>query len=129
MSRRTDSQKQRLQKVFRLCAVLLLGGCAYAVFCRLTGLGIPCLFHKLTGLLCPGCGVSRMCLSLLRLDFAGAWQYNPMILCLLPFGLAVAVNVAVRYVKTGSVRPDKWANILVWIMIAALLIFGVARNL
>ena len=70
-----------------------------------------------------------MCLRLLRLDFAGAWQYNPMILCLLPFGLAVAVNVAVRYVKTGSVRPDKWANILVWIMIAALLIFGIARNL
>ena len=40
------------------------------------GFGIPCLFHKATGLLCPGCGNSRAAMSLLRLDIIGALKYN-----------------------------------------------------
>lgn len=112
-----------------LCAALLLVGCAYAIFVSLTGLAIPCVFHLVTGLQCPGCGVSRMCVSLLHLDFAAAWGYNPALLCLLPFGIAVAADVFVRYVRCGCKRPHRWANVLLWLMLAALLLFGVWRNL
>ena len=42
----------------------------------LAGIGIPCLFYKYTGLLCPGCGNSRAALALLRLDLLGALNYN-----------------------------------------------------
>ena len=111
-----------------LCAALLTGGCAYAVFCAYWG-GLPCLFRTLTGWQCPGCGVTRMCLSLLRGDFAAAWQYNAAILCLLPPGAAVAADVAVRYVREGTQQPHRWARYLLWLMIAALLAFGVLRNL
>ena len=75
---------KRLNKCILISAVTLCVGCAYALFCRLTGLGIPCLFHLATGLNCPGCGVSRMLLSLLRLDFPAAFHYNAVLFCLLP---------------------------------------------
>lgn len=70
-----------------------------------------------------------MCLSLLSGDFAAAWRYNPALLCISPLFAALAVDLALRYVKEGSLRPHKWANVLLWIMIIALLAFGVLRNL
>ena len=39
--------------------------------------GIPCLIRYTTGLICPGCGMTRAWLSVLRLDFAKAMYYNP----------------------------------------------------
>ena len=38
--------------------------------------GITCVFLKLFGIPCPGCGMTRACLSLLRLDIMGAVRYN-----------------------------------------------------
>lgn len=40
--------------------------------------GITCPIRYLTGISCPGCGMSRAWLSLLRLDPAGAWAYHPL---------------------------------------------------
>lgn len=120
--------KKRLLRLIVICAAFLVGGCAYAIFVRATGLAIPCLFYTLTGLKCPGCGVTRMALCLLRLDFAGAWRQNPAILCLLPVGAAVAADIAVCYVQNGVRLPHKWANFAIWGMIAVLSVFGVVRN-
>ncbi len=36
-----------------------------------------CLFHRLTGLDCPGCGMTRAFLSLLRGDVPGALHLHP----------------------------------------------------
>ncbi|MBQ6889623.1 MAG: DUF2752 domain-containing protein [Oscillospiraceae bacterium] len=121
--------KHRLKKLAILSAALLLAGCIYAWLCDLLGWGIPCPIRLATGLLCPGCGVSRMCMALLRLDFAAAWQANPAILCLLPLLLAIAVDMAVRYVRTGSAAAKGWSAVATWVAIVVLVIFGIARNL
>lgn len=52
----------------------------YIIMSSLQKLGIidaMCSFKNLTGLPCPGCGMTRACLCLMRLDFAGAIYYNP----------------------------------------------------
>lgn len=121
--------KQRLHKVVFVGAALLVVGCIYALVCRWLGWGIPCLFRLATGLQCPGCGVSRMCLALLRLDLAGAWQANPALLCLTPLLIAIAVDMTVRYVRTGSAAAKGWSQTATWIAIIALVAFGIARNL
>ncbi|SBV93743.1 conserved membrane hypothetical protein [uncultured Eubacteriales bacterium] len=113
-----------------LWAGLILGiGLAYALFCRFTGLAIPCPIHLVTGLWCPGCGVTRMCLALLRLDFTEAWLANSSLLALSPVLALLGVRLAVRYVRTGVARLTGRENALVWCMIALLLAYGVARNL
>ena len=39
---------------------------------------IPCIFQALFHLPCPGCGMTRACLALCRLDFIAAFSYHPM---------------------------------------------------
>lgn len=120
---------ERLREVMKKGAVLLAAGCAYFVLYMTTGLGLPCVFHEVTGLDCPGCGVSRMLVSLLRLDFAAAWGYNAVLLCMLPVLLALLIGSIVRYVRTGSRKMTRFENILIWALVIILLAWGVLRNL
>lgn len=47
---------------------------------RFTGIG--CFIKHFTGIPCPGCGITRALFALLRLDFASAFNYNPLIFCM-----------------------------------------------
>ena len=116
----------------RLLAVggTLLGlGLGYAVWVRLTGLAVPCPFRAVTGWLCPGCGVTRLCLALLRWDWAAAWNANPVLLLMLPVLALLGVRLAVRYVREGAATGSKWESALLWAMAALLIVWGAARNL
>lgn len=121
--------KRRVLQVIAISVALLFGGLTYALICRWLGFGIPCPFYTVTGWQCPGCGVSRMCLSLLHGDIAAAYGANPALLLTLPLFLALAVDVSVRYIRTGVRRPQGWSAVLVWILVVILLAFGVVRNI
>ena len=69
--------RQRLFQVLRTVGAVTLLGLLYVLWGGLTRLWLPCPFHLLTGLDCPGCGVTRMCRALLRLDLSAAWAANP----------------------------------------------------
>ncbi len=118
---------ERRKKVIRIALILVGIGALYAVFASVTGVGIPCPIRSVTGLKCPGCGVSRMALSVIKLDFASAFGYNAAVLCLLPLMAATAGRYIYVYVKYGRVR-DRAANIAVIFMIVVLVAFGVLRN-
>ena len=49
---------------------------------------IPCLFHSLTELACPGCGMTRACIALVQGKLDIAWYYHPF--SFLVVGLAIA---------------------------------------
>lgn len=120
---------QRLRKIVIGMSVCLLLCMLYALWLSLGGPGIPCIFHVLTGLDCPSCGVTHMCMALLHFDIAAAWRANAAILCLLPVLLLIAGSMIGRYVKTGETRPQRWVSILIWSTIIVLLLFGLVRNL
>src|SRR5690242_14513344 len=44
-----------------------------------------CLFHRTTGLLCPGCGSLRAVHELLHGHLRAAFHYNPLLVAGLPF--------------------------------------------
>ena len=121
--------RARLRRLLLMFSAILAAGLLYALFVDATGLAIPCGFRLVTGYLCPGCGVSRMCLSLLHFDFAGAWHNNPAIMALLPLGGAVAVDLSVRYVRSGVTRPDRFSSAAMISMIVVLVAFGFLRNI
>lgn len=122
-------ERVRLRRLLGGCAALLAAGLGYALWVRLTGLAIPCPFRALTGLLCPGCGVTRLCLALLRGDWAAAWQANPVLLLLLPVLLALLIRAALRYVREGRAAGPQWESALIWGMVGLLVAWGVVRNL
>jgi len=87
----------------------------------------PCVFHAITGLHCPGCGLTRMLHALVHGDVARAWSMNPLAMIALPL-------LAAMLAQWGLARPmlpawfDRYAHDgRVWIV--ALLAFGVLRNL
>ena len=41
---------------------------------------LPCIFHELTGLYCPGCGGTRALKALLRGDVVLSFLYHPLVL-------------------------------------------------
>lgn len=108
-------------------AVLLALGLAYAAFASATGLLIPCPFRTVTGWKCPGCGVSHLCLALLRLDFAAAWAANPGLFCALPV-LVVLLGTEVRRYVSGA-AAFRWEGPLAWGLVIWLILWGIVRNL
>lgn len=111
--------------------MMLLGmaGLLYGIFVSYTGLAIPCLFRTVTGLLCPGCGVTGMCVALLHLDWRGAFSCHPVLFVLLLPLTAVFICGAAGYVQNGRFRFARWQNLILYVSVAALVIFGVVRNL
>lgn len=113
----------------RRAAVFLGLGLAYAGWVKCTGWAIPCPFHLVTGLYCPACGVSRMCMALLQFDLAAALQANALLVCLLPVLALVLAVSGVRYVQTGRFSLSRWQSAAVWGMVVLLVVFGILRNL
>ena len=61
---------------------LLFTGLYLALVLGLSYLGMRCLILRVVGIHCPGCGMTRAFLALLRLDFSAAWGYHPMVFAL-----------------------------------------------
>ena len=122
--------KKRAASLAAKAAVLFAAGVLYFLFVSLTGRGIPCVFHALTGLYCPGCGTTRMVLSLAKLDFRGAVRYNAAVLFMLPFFAAYFIRHSVLYIKNGEpFLPNLPERIILYVITAVLVIFGVVRNI
>jgi len=54
-----------------------------AIIFKISGIILIVLFYrcpakKIFGIDCPGCGLTRACLSALRLDFRTAFEYHPL---------------------------------------------------
>ncbi len=119
----------RLRRLGLWLGALAVVGLGYTLWVSLTGLAIPCPFHRTTGLWCPGCGATRMCLSLLHWDLPGAWRANPGLFLLLPPVAVLLGQLTLEWVRLGRAMPSPRQNALIWAMVAAAVVYGVARNL
>lgn len=89
-----------------------------------------CLLHRLTGLHCPGCGMTRAAYASLHGDFGAAFRFNPLGMILLP-GALVAIALELLVWVRGKPLPvtlrvgGRWA----WAMVVLILLFWVLRNI
>jgi len=122
-------QKARALYLLKVALGLAAGGTAYLLLWKGLGISLHCPLRFFTGLYCPGCGVSRMLFALLQFDFPAAFHSNMLLMILLPVLAAEAAITLLRYVRTGSAVLTKRQNVLVWILIVLLVIYGILRNI
>ena len=120
--------RNRIRKLLTRCTIVLLVGLLYYLFVVITDIKIPCLFYVVTGLHCPGCGVTRMSVALLQFNFKKAFYYHPVLLCSIPL-LGVCFGYqALRYVKTGETKLLWWQNTIIWLVVVALVLYCIYRD-
>lgn len=124
-----EEKKKRVRKIIYRDGIILLAGILYAVFVRLTGLAVPCIFRTLTGWQCPGCGITRACLSLLKGEIRTSFSYNPFLYIAGPCIIYLIVRGDLNYIKDNTFQLNRQDTVLTYILTVAALIFGVVRNL
>ena len=85
-----------------------------------------CIFHRLTGLYCPGCGGTRAVMALFRGDLKASFIYHPLVL----YGLAVAIYILIHRMvfevrsRTCDGFYDKKYVFPTWTLWGALVVLG-----
>lgn len=113
----------KLKKQILWAVIIILSASGYLFLNTLTGFYIPCLFHLITHLYCPGCGATRMVIALLKLNFTQAFFYNPLlfILILLYFPLKLLELIT----KKSIIKNKNFLGIVLGVVI----LFGIIRNI
>lgn len=124
-----EERKQRAYFLIKRAMLVFLILFAYLLLNRLLGFGIPCLFHKLTSLYCPGCGITRMFIALSKFDFQAAVEANVLAFLLLPFAGGIVFYKSVRFIKNGITDDSKLLKVCYGIALVLVVIFGVLRNM
>jgi len=113
------------------CGCCLLAGAAYVAADDPSdgGVFLPCPFRTLTGLWCPGCGLTRATHHLLRGNVVQALQYNLFVVAIL---IALSATWLVWLLNSAgrTIRVGRWVP--VWLQVlagATLLVFAFVRNL
>ena len=118
-------------KKLAFAGFMLLGAFVLLTFAYLRfGVAIPCVFHRVTGLYCPGCGTMRALVSLTQMQIARAIRYNAFLLVLLPLLAVKGFQTAVFYLKSGASPAEGGKEQTLWITVTVLfVVFGILRNL
>jgi hypothetical protein len=93
-----------------------------------SGLYPVCHFHQLTGLNCPGCGMTRAIYALLHGEVATAWRDNALLMGLLLWGFLRGVWFGLNRLR-GKPNGVFFRAAWLWPLLGAALLFTVLRNL
>lgn len=114
-------------KIWFLVSVSIAGA-ALTVFVSKVYLhtGFECQVHKVLGLDCPGCGVTRMILALLNMDFYQAFRYNPFMFVTMFILFIVYIWQSIVYIKKNKMLKHLDTFFIIYAVL--LISFGIMRN-
>ena len=69
-----------------------------------------CLFTRLSGIHCPGCGMTRACMHIIHLDIVPALNYNKLAFVVLPI---MCILLAVEFFRTIKIIR-KYDEFVAW---------------
>lgn len=108
----------KISKKFEIGIILSL-----FLFYILSNISIPCIFHEITNLYCPGCGITRMFKAILQLDFYQALRFNPLVfIYLIGYIIYLFIEVILK-------KKIKLNNKFIIILLIITIIYGVIRNI
>ena len=123
---KTKINKEKLKKSKIIIFITLLLSITYLYLNKRFSFYIPCLFHKITHLYCPGCGLTRMIISILKLNFYQAFRYNPLLFIMLPFIIIYEIIYYINWIqdKNFTISKKIW-----YILLIITIIYTILRNL
>lgn len=89
----------------------VLAAAAAALFCLAAVSGMECIWRRLFGIICPGCGMTRAVIALIHGDIRAAFFYHPMVWSLPIIIIYIAAD--------GRVFKNKTINYGILAVIAA----------
>ena len=122
------TNKKKVILILLLCIVV---ACIYFVFDPVTNKYFPsCIFYKLTGLFCPGCGAQRSIHSLLTGDIIAAVHANILLVFCLPFLVVYYAIQTIIFIRPLTNIKIGIVNQVWFIYLCALVVvcYWIARN-
>lgn len=117
------------------CGMALLGAAFFLwAVLALTGINpedilLPCLFHKATGLYCPGCGGTRAFFALLHGNIRESLHYHPLVLYGTVLYVWYMVSNTIQYAGKGHPNVGmRYRPGYVWTGIAILAMNTIWKN-
>ena len=109
-----------------ICILIL--GFLYLLFFQKFKFGMPCIFYKLTGYKCPGCGMTHAMAEIWEGNYISAMRYNALSLTVLP---VVCIYLFYRYVRQVLKKREDfyiWEYIMLLFLLIVTLGYGCIRN-
>ena len=116
----------RLTKIIFRTIIFIIISIGYYFLNLKFSFSIHCIFHKLTGFYCPGCGITRMIFAMLRFDFYQAFRFNPFVfLLLIVYSVYLFIYIIVKVkLKKELIIP----RYLYYVLLVITIVFGILRN-
>ena len=109
---------------------MLIGGLVYGIFSYFGIALMRCPFKIVTGLPCPGCGMTRAAHATLQGRLVDAFRFNPVGMILLP---VASVGLGIEALNWVRKKPlpfrMKIGARAVWFLVGIIIGFGILRNI
>lgn len=128
MNTNTDNFLYKIGTIILLVAILFLS-IIHIFQINYHFFSLPCLFYKITGLYCPGCGGTRSVHALMDGHLISSIKYNPIVLYGVFIYLWYMISNTIEYVSKHKIKIGmKYHDIYLWIGLAILILFCLIRN-
>ena len=115
-----------MKKKITITIIFLILLISYLYLGNKLNIYINCPIKEITGLYCPGCGITRMLQAILQLNFYQAFRHNPLLFISLPFFIFFTVE---GIITKKDPLYNKIPNKILITIIIIFIIYGILRNL
>lgn len=116
---------KRVLKLFSITTAIYI----YYIISSKYHIMLPCLFFRITGYLCPGCGITRCLICLTKGNFYQAFCYNKLFFLLMPFFIAYIFYSLYLYLFSKKDKILKNIPSAIWyLLLIIIILFGIVRN-